>query len=44
MTEIRIAVVGAGLIGRHHAALCTRTPGVRLAALVDPAPAARALA
>ena len=43
MTHIpAIAIVGAGLIGRRHMDVVTR--GARLAALVDPAPGAKALA
>ncbi|QDL94575.1 Gfo/Idh/MocA family oxidoreductase (plasmid) [Paroceanicella profunda] len=42
MTDI--AVVGAGLIGRRHAEAVLAAPGVRLSALVDPAPEAAALA
>ena len=34
---LRIAVAGAGLIGRRHIAAIGRTPGVTLAAVVDPA-------
>lgn len=33
--EIRIAVVGFGLIGRRHAEVIRRTPGLSLAAVVD---------
>lgn len=44
MTPLRIAVAGAGLIGREHAARVGAGPGCVLAAVVDPAPAARALA
>jgi predicted dehydrogenase len=43
VTEVRIAVVGAGLIGREHAALVAGHPGARLAAVADPDPAAAAL-
>ena len=39
-----IAVIGAGAIGQTHMATLARTPGLRLAALVDPAPAAWAMA
>jgi predicted dehydrogenase len=43
MTEpIGVAVVGAGVIGRNHAAAIARHPRLRLAAVVDPDPAARA--
>jgi predicted dehydrogenase len=41
---VRLAVVGAGLIGRRHVAHVLAGEGVRLAAIVDPAPAAQALA
>jgi len=39
-SEISIAVVGAGLIGRRHAAAIAGVPGTRLACMVDPDPAA----
>ncbi|MFN3973225.1 MAG: Gfo/Idh/MocA family protein [Gemmobacter sp.] len=39
-----IAVVGAGMIGRKHLAALGVARGVRAAAVIDPAPAARALA
>ena len=38
----RIAVIGAGLVGRRHVELVAR--GATLAAVVDPDPAAKALA
>lgn len=41
---VRLAVVGAGVIGRTHAALAARLPGIRLVGLADPDPAARELA
>ncbi|MFO1193242.1 MAG: Gfo/Idh/MocA family oxidoreductase [Rhodoferax sp.] len=44
MDKIRIAVAGAGLIGRTHIALAAASPTVTLAAIVDPAPGAAALA
>ena len=44
MDKIRIAVAGAGLIGRTHIALASASPTVALAAVVDPAPDAAALA
>ena len=44
MTEVRIALVGAGLIGREHAALVAGHPRSSLAAIADPDPAAPALA
>ena len=37
---VRLAVVGAGVIGRTHAALAARLPGIRLVGLADPDPAA----
>ncbi|HSJ28542.1 MAG TPA: Gfo/Idh/MocA family oxidoreductase [Acidimicrobiia bacterium] len=43
MDEVRIAVVGVGLIGRRHVAAIGAASGVRLAALVDPASPARSL-
>jgi len=44
MTRIRIAVAGAGLIGRRHVELIRQSASCDLAAIVDPAPAAAALA
>lgn len=44
MTEVRIALMGAGLIGREHAALVAAHPGASLAAIADPVPAASDLA
>lgn len=41
---VALAVVGAGLIGRKHAALIAADAGAHLAAIVDPAPAGRSLA
>jgi predicted dehydrogenase len=38
---IRVAVMGAGVIGQTHAAAVLRHPRLRLAAVVDPDPAAR---
>lgn len=40
----RIAVVGAGLIGRRHVVAVNAAQGVELACIVDPAPAAQAYA
>ena len=34
--ELKIAVVGAGHMGRHHARICASLPGVRLVAVADP--------
>lgn len=39
--DTRIAVVGAGLIGRRHAVAVQAAKGVELACIVDPAPAAQ---
>lgn len=36
MTELRVLVLGTGLIGRQRAAALAETPGVSLAATVDP--------
>lgn len=42
--SIAIAVIGAGAIGRTHVDTLARQPGLHLAALVDPMPAAQVLA
>src|SRR6185437_11568054 len=39
--ELRVAIVGAGLMGRWHAQYATAS-GAEIAAIVDPDPAARA--
>ena len=39
-TAVGIAVAGAGMIGRRHAAIIAATPYCTLSAIVDPAPAA----
>ena len=44
MGKTRIAVVGAGLIGQAHMRVAQASPTVSLSAVVDPAPAAAALA
>jgi predicted dehydrogenase len=44
VNRVRIAVAGAGLIGRRHIALVRANPACDLVAIVDPAPAARELA
>jgi len=44
MKKLRIAVAGAGLIGRRHIELIRQSPECALAAIVDPSPAARVLA
>ena len=44
MTKLRIAVAGAGLIGRRHIELIETSPSCELAAIVDPAPAAADIA
>jgi predicted dehydrogenase len=41
---VRLGVIGAGLIGKKHAALIKKTPGIRLAAISDVNPAAAKLA
>jgi predicted dehydrogenase len=40
----RVAVVGAGVMGRHHAGVYAALPGAELMAVVDPDPRARAYA
>jgi predicted dehydrogenase len=40
MSEVRIAVAGAGLIGRQHARLILESTSCELSAIVDPAPGA----
>lgn len=44
MSSTRLAVIGAGAIGRAHVGHILRTPGLALAGIADPAPAAQALA
>lgn len=44
MTSIRLAVAGAGLIGRRHIELIQASAECSLAAIVDPSPAAAELA
>ena len=44
MTPLRIAVIGAGVMGRQHARYLRADPDCRLAAVVDPDPAAAGLA
>ncbi len=44
MNPLRIAVVGAGQIGQAHIGVIRANPAGRLSAIVDPAPAAAALA
>lgn len=44
IAPIRIAVAGAGLVGRQHVDAIAATPGVSLAAIADPNPAAKAVA
>ena len=39
MGDVRIAVVGAGHLGKHHARLLAQLPGARLTAVVDLEPA-----
>ena len=44
MTPTRIAIAGAGTIGQAHIAVAQRSPNCRLSAIVDPSPAAVAVA
>ena len=44
MRKLRIAVAGAGVIGREHCTLISAHPGAEIAGIADPASAARALA
>lgn len=41
MPPLKIAVMGAGLIGKRHAAHVTAEPDATLSAIIDPAPAGR---
>lgn len=44
MSAVRIAVAGAGLIGRRHIEIIAQSRDAKLAAIVDPSPAAADLA
>jgi predicted dehydrogenase len=44
MRQLQLAVAGAGLIGRRHIELIQQNPRCRLAAIVDPGPAAQEVA
>ena len=44
MNRIRLAVIGAGAIGRKHIEVINQTPQAELVALADPSPQAQALA
>lgn len=44
LSQVGLAVVGAGVIGRRHARLCANHPDCRLAAVVDSDPAVEAFA
>lgn len=44
MDDLKVAVIGAGIIGRTHIDTLSNAQGVSLSAIVDPSPAARALA
>ena len=44
MDPVRIAVIGAGLIGRKHVEYTMACPDVELVAIADPDPSARAMA
>lgn len=41
---LRIALIGAGLFGRHHIGILSADPGFVLCGIADPAPESRALA
>jgi predicted dehydrogenase len=38
MSELRVAVIGVGHLGKHHARILAEVPGARLVAVVDPQP------
>ncbi|WP_342360916.1 Gfo/Idh/MocA family oxidoreductase [Terrarubrum flagellatum] len=44
MTPVKLAVIGAGLIGKRHAEHAAADPAADLVAIVDPTPAGRELA
>src|SRR5271168_509303 len=44
MPDTRIALIGAGTIGRTHVRAATETPGVTIIGIADPSPAAKTLA
>lgn len=44
MAPVRLAVIGAGLIGKRHAEHVAAEPRTRLCAIVDPTPAGREVA
>jgi predicted dehydrogenase len=44
MKKMRIAVAGAGLIGQAHMSILSKSPTCALSAIVDPSPAATAVA
>lgn len=44
MKDVRVAVIGAGAIGRTHIDTLARMPGLALSALVDPMPGAAPMA
>lgn len=44
MDDLKVAVIGAGVIGRTHIDTLSKAGGVALSAIVDPTPAARDLA
>lgn len=44
MTKVRIAVAGAGLIGRRHIEEIVRSRGAALSAIIDPSPGAKEIA
>jgi predicted dehydrogenase len=38
MNDLRVAVIGVGHLGKHHARILAQVPGARLVAVVDPQP------
>lgn len=44
MSELNVAVIGTGVIGRTHIDTLGKVPGMRLSAVVDPMPASKAFA
>lgn len=44
MKRLRVAVIGAGVMGRHHANIYAAMPHMDLVAVVDPSPASRSYA
>jgi predicted dehydrogenase len=44
MNKTRIAIAGAGYIGQAHMAVAQKSPTCMLSAVIDPSPAAEAIA